>query len=387
MAAQVFLKKGKEASPLRKHHWIFSGAIAHQSKDLMDGEAVEVFDFHKNKIATGFFNEGSIAVKILAFGDQLINRDFFTDKFETALAIRKKAGLINNPETNAYRIIHAEGDGLPGLVIDNYDGHLVIQVHHQYILNNLDLIIDPLKQILPDIKNIYLKFTQKFKSDADPFYQGNLEETLIRENGINFHVNWAKGQKTGFFLDQRDNRHLLGKFSAGKKLLNTFCYTGGFSLYALKNGVEHVSSIDSSAFALEGLDKNLVANQLSDAQHQSIQQDALEYLTKTEDKFNLMILDPPAFAKSISSRHKAIMAYKRINALAMKKIEKEGILFSFSCSQVIDKFTFANTVLSAAIESGRQVSILHQMGQPADHPVNIFHPETEYLKGLVLFIK
>ena len=323
----------------------------------------------------------------MAFGNTEINEAYFIERFKTALAIREKAGLVNNANTNAYRLFHAESDGIPGIIIDNYNGNIVFQVHHIYILNNLDMIMSSFKKVFPETKSIYLKFTQKFKSDIDPFIEGKDEETIVKENGISFHVNWTKGQKTGFFLDQRDNRSLLGKYSAGKRVLNTFCYTGGFSMYALTHGATTVSSVDSSAYAIEGLEKNLEVNKLKDKNHTSIQQDALEYLTKTEDIFDLIILDPPAFAKSISSRHNAIMAYKRINALALKKIETNGILFTYSCSQVVDKFSFTSAVLAAAIETGREVSILHQMSQPADHPINIFHPETEYLKGLVLFVK
>lgn len=387
MNKHLTLKKGKEASPLRKHRWIFSGAVATVSEELTDGDLIDVLDFKRNKIATGFFNDGSIAVKIMAFGNTEINEAYFIERFKTALAIREKAGLVNNPNTNAYRLFHAESDGIPGIIIDNYNGHIVFQVHHIYILNNLDMIMSCFKKVFPETKSIYLKFTQKFKSDIDPFIEGKDEETIVKENGISFHVNWTKGQKTGFFLDQRDNRSLLGKYSAGKRVLNTFCYTGGFSMYALTHGATAVSSVDSSAYAIEGLEKNLEVNKLQDKNHTSIQQDALEYLTKTEDVFDLIILDPPAFAKSISSRHNAIMAYKRINALALKKIETNGILFTYSCSQVVDKFSFTSAVLAAAIETGREVSILHQMSQPADHPINIFHPETEYLKGLVLFVK
>jgi len=387
MNKHLTLKKGKEASPLRKHRWIFSGAVATVSEELTDGDLIDVLDFKRNKIATGFFNDGSIAVKIMAFGNTEINEAYFIERFKTALAIREKAGLVNNASTNAYRLFHAESDGIPGIIIDNYNGHIVFQVHHIYILNNLDMIMSSFKKVFPETKSIYLKFTQKFKSDIDPFIEGKDEETIVKENGISFHVNWTKGQKTGFFLDQRDNRSLLGKYSAGKRVLNTFCYTGGFSMYALTHGATAVSSVDSSAYAIEGLEKNLEVNKLQDKNHTSIQQDALEYLTKTEDVFDLIILDPPAFAKSISSRHNAIMAYKRINALALKKIETNGILFTYSCSQVVDKFSFTSAVLAAAIETGREVSILHQMSQPADHPINIFHPETEYLKGLVLFVK
>ncbi len=387
MNKYINLKKGKEASTLRKHRWIFSGAISTVSEELEEGDLVDVLDFKKNKIATGFFNDGSIAVKIMSFGEVVINEDFFVEKFRNAFAIRKKTGLINNIQTNAYRIFHAEGDGIPGIIMDWYNGHVVIQVHHLYILNNIEMILGAFKKVYPDTKTIYLKFTQKYSAEVDPFLQGKEEETTILENGISFQVNWVKGQKTGFFLDQRDSRSLLGKYSEGKNLLNTFCYTGGFSLYALAHGAESVTSIDSSTFAMQELEKNIALNEFSEKKHTDIQQDVMEYLTKTEEKFNVIVLDPPAFAKSISSRHNAIMAYKRINALALQKIEKEGILFTYSCSQVVDKFSFTSAILAAAIETGREVSILHQLSQPADHPVNIFHPETEYLKGLVLFVK
>jgi 23S rRNA (cytosine1962-C5)-methyltransferase len=387
MSKHVTLKKGKEASTLRCHRWIFSGAIATVSEELTEGDLVKVLDYKKNHIATGYFSEGSIAVKILSFGEAVINEDFFVDRFATARAIRHQAGLLQNSSTNAYRLFFAESDGIPGIIIDYYHGHVVVQIHHTYILKNIELILAAFKKVYPSTKTIYLKFTQKFKSDIHPFFMGEEEETTVMENGILFRVNWVKGQKTGFFLDQRDNRKLLGSFSRDKRVLNTFCYTGGFSMYALSNGAASVTSVDSSAHAIEGLEQNIIANGFTANNHTGLQQDALEYLTHTKDLFNLIILDPPAFAKSMSARHNAIMAYKRINALALKKIEKEGILFTYSCSQVIDKFSFTSAVLSAAIETGREVSILHQISQPADHPVNIFHPETEYLKGLVLFVK
>ena len=351
MNKYITLKKGKEASPLRNHRWIFSGAIATVSEELTDGDLVDVLDFKKTKIATGFFNEGSIAVKIMAFGNMIINEAYFIEKFSTALSIRKTAGLVDNENTNAYRIFHAESDGIPGIIIDNYNGHIVIHVHHIYILNNIEFIISCFKKVFPTTKSIYLKFTQKFQSEMEPFIEGKDEETIIKENGISFQVNWAKGQKTGFFLDQRDNRSLLGKYSSGKRLLNTFCYTGGFSLYAHIGGAESITSVDSSAYAIQELERNISTNALSNKNHTSIQQDALDYLTKTKDTFDLIILDPPAFAKSISARHNAIMAYKRINALAIQKIQKEGILFTFSCSQVVDKFSFTSAILSAAIEA------------------------------------
>lgn len=387
MTPRITLKKGKEASPLRRHHWIFSGAIAQVSGEVKDGDVVEVVDFKKNKIATGFFNQGSIAVKILAFGNELLNESFYIEKFLTARELRASAGLINHPSTNAYRLFHAEGDGIPGIIIDYYNGHVVVQVHHQFILNELEIILSAFKKVYKEVISIYLKFPQKFTSDINPFYLNRDEETIISENRIKFNVNWVKGQKTGFFLDQRDNRNLLGEYSKGKNVLNTFCYTGGFSLYALKNGAKKVTSVDSSAYAIEQVEKNIEANDLSGTSFENLAADALEYLTKTEEKFDLIVLDPPAFAKSMSARHNAIMAYKRINSLALKKIKSNSILFTYSCSQVVDKFTFTNTVLSAAIETGREVKIMHQLNQPADHPINIFHPETEYLKGLVLFVK
>jgi 23S rRNA (cytosine1962-C5)-methyltransferase len=383
---RIQLKKGKEASPLRRHHWIFSGAIANADKDLKEGDLVEVFDFQKNKIATGYFNQGSIAVKILGFGNEEINESFFLEKFKTALQVREKAGLLNDVSTNAYRLIHGEGDGLPGIIIDNYNGHVVIQIHHVYMLNQVEMIAGVVKKVVPGIQTIYLKFTQKFRSDVEPYILGNTPQTIIKENGIQFEVNWEKGQKTGFFLDQRDNRKLLGRYAENRNVLNTFCYTGGFSMYALNNGAKSVTSVDSSAQAMEGVEKNISLNGFTN-QHTSITQDALEYLTQSGDQFDLIVLDPPAFAKSMSARHNAIMAYKRINALALKKITEGGILFTYSCSQVVDKSAFMGAVLSAAIESKREVKILHQLSQPADHPVNIFHPETEYLKGLVLFVK
>lgn len=382
---KIILKKGKDASLLRKHHWVFSGAIAKGFGSFQNGDIVSVYNEKNNFIAKGYYNSGSIAVKILSFDDTEINQDFFNELFQRAYDYRNKLGLINNSSTNCFRLIHAEGDGIPGLMIDYYNGHIVVQSHHEFINEHLDLIKNSLLQLFPNVVTIYVKNT--FKTNQENYFlHGNSEKTIVTENNIQFEVDWVKGQKTGLFLDQRINRNLLGEYARNKKVLNTFCYTGGFSLYAMMNNAIQVDSVDYSKWAIEQLENNIQLNKCK-VPVNNVCDDALDYLSKMGGEYDVIILDPPAFAKSISAKHNAIMAYKRINQLAIKKIQKGGILFTYSCSQVVDKYTFNQTVLSAAIEAKRNVKILHQLHQPPDHPINIFHPETEYLKGLVLYVE
>jgi len=386
----IWLKKGKEASLQRYHRWVFSGAIHHADAGIAEGDLVEVKSKEGNFLGLGYFSNGSISVKILDFRPAEINPGWFETKIKEAVSLRESAGLWNNPDTNCFRLIHAEGDGIPGLIADYYDGHIVLQVHSLGIYRFREMIAGAFRAIIPDVKTIFLKLPDK----SAGFNAGQTREWLfgdstsaeVKENGIRFTADWEKGQKTGFFLDQRENRKLLGRYGAGKKVLNTFCYTGGFSLYALQNGAASVDSVDYSQWAIAQAKENISLNSFTPP-HEEICGDALKYLSDMGQDYDLIVLDPPAFAKSVSSRHNAIQAYKRINQMAIKKIRPGGILFTFSCSQVVDEHMFSKAILSAAIEVGREVKILHSLSQPADHPVSIFHTESGYLKGLVLYIQ
>lgn len=389
---KITLKKGKEASIQRQHRWIFSGAIQTFDQETEIGELVEVYSYEKKFIAKGYTCDGSIAVKILSFSQEEIDETWFFQKLQAALQVRDSAGLIKNNKTNSYRLIFGEGDGIPGLIADYYNGNIVLQVHTEGIYRLLPLIQTALNKLFTDVQNIYVKIPEKIAVTESDIQQkwlvGKEENCIIQENEIQFYVNWVKGQKTGFFLDQRENRKLLSSFSNGKNVLNTFCYTGGFSIYALKGGAKTVTSVDYSQWAIQQLEENLKLNSdLNTDHHKSITGDALQYLTEMDNHYDVIVLDPPAFAKSMNARHKAIQAYRRINRLAIEKIKPNGVLFTFSCSQVVDKMMFTKAVLSAAIDAGRNVRIMHQLSQPPDHPVSIFHPESEYLKGLVLFIE
>ncbi|MCX7744049.1 MAG: class I SAM-dependent rRNA methyltransferase [Flavobacteriales bacterium] len=383
----LYLKKGKEQSILRYHHWIFSGALQ-PHEPLQEGELVKVYTHKKEFIAWGYFGSGSIAVKILSFEDTNNIHAYIQEKIKKALVVRKKLGLIHRKDTNCCRLIHGEGDGLPGLIVDLYDRHVVMQVHHTGIET---FIQDIAKCLIDDYdvkpETVVLKIVDKKSQTKELKYlKGNSSECVIKENGIYFHVDWARGQKTGFFIDQRENRSLLKQYVAGKNVLNTFCYTGGFSLYAEKGGANEVYSVDYSEWAMEEVKKNYALNGLNTPSEQLICSDALDYLHQHCKKFDVIILDPPAFAKSLQSRHNAIQAYKRINKSAICQIKPGGIIFTFSCSQVVDTHMFRQAIYAAGIEARRTVRILHKLSQPADHPVNLFHPETEYLKGLVLMI-
>lgn len=382
------LKKGKEASILRRHHWIFSGALAQIPDTLNPGDWVTIQSAQKQILGHGFYNGGSIAVKILSHNKDIPGREWLRGRFRDALLTRHEAGLFPSESTNCFRLINAEGDGFPGLVADIYGDTLVLQLHHAGIIPFVDMIAEELPTLLPfPIHHILVQYpAAKNETVQREFILGNAKEGIIKENGLLFHVNWMEGQKTGFFLDQRDNRQLLKNYSAGKKVLNTFSYTGGFSVYALAGGATRVTSVDISKWAIAQCGQNITQNGFSPETHQGITADAISYLQQHQEIFDTIVLDPPAFAKSLSARHNALMAYKRINLLAMKKLPPGGILFTFSCSQVVDKFMFRSAVLAAAIEAGREVKILHQLSQPADHPVNLFHPESEYLKGLVLCV-
>ena len=390
---KVYLKAGKEESLKRFHPWVFSGAIARIEGEPEEGEIVEVYTSKKEFIACGHFQIGSIAVRVLTFRQEEVNADFWKHRLEVALDLRCSLGLVDNPENNTYRLVHGEGDNLPGLIIDVYGQTAVMQAHsagmHVYRME----IADALMEVMGDrVKHIYYKSetTLPYKADLGPengFIKGGSPENVALENGLKFHVDWLKGQKTGFFVDQRENRHLLERYSKGRNVLNMFCYTGGFSFYAMRGGANLVHSVDSSAKAIDLTNQNVELNFPGDERHQAFAEDAFKYLDRMGDQYDLIILDPPAFAKHRDALRNALRGYSKLNAKAFEKIKPGGILFTFSCSQVVDKKDFRNAVFTAAAQSGRSVRILHQLTQPGDHPVNIYHPEGEYLKGLVLYVE
>ena len=390
---KVYLKAGKEESLKRFHPWVFSGAIARIEGEPEEGEIVDVYTSKKEFIACGHFQIGSIAVRVLTFRQEEINLDFWKHRLEVALDLRRSLNLVDNPENNTYRLVHGEGDNLPGLIIDVYGQTAVMQAHsagmHVYRME----IAEALSEVMGDIvQHIYYKSetTLPFKADLGPengFIKGGSPENVALENGLKFHVDWLKGQKTGFFVDQRENRHLLERYSKGRNVLNMFCYTGGFSFYAMRGGANLVHSVDSSAKAIDLTNQNVELNFPGNERHQAFAEDAFKYLDRMGDQYDLIILDPPAFAKHRDALRNALRGYSKLNAKAFEKIKPGGILFTFSCSQVVDKKDFRNAVFTAAAQSGRSVRILHQLTQPGDHPVNIYHPEGEYLKGLVLYVE
>lgn len=391
---KVYLKPGKEESLKRFHPWVFSGAIARVEGEPEEGEVVDVYTSQKEFIACGHFQVGSIAVRVLSFRQETIDHAFWVRRLEVAKDLRRAQGLIGNPQNNTYRLVHGEGDNLPGLIIDVYDHTAVMQAHsagmHVYRME----IADALSEVMGDvIQNIYYKSetTLPFKADLlateNGFIKGGSPENIAMENGLKFHVDWLKGQKTGFFVDQRENRHLLEHYAKGRNVLNMFCYTGGFSFYAMRGGANLVHSVDSSAKAIDLTNENVELNFPGDARHQAFAEDAFKFLDRMGDQYDLIILDPPAFAKHRDALRNALRGYTKLNAKAFEKIRPGGILFTFSCSQVVNKQDFRNAVFTAAAQSGRSVRILHQLTQPGDHPVNIYHPEGEYLKGLVLYVE
>ena len=390
---KVYLKAGKEESLKRFHPWVFSGAIARIEGEPEEGEIVDVYTSKKEFIACGHFQIGSIAVRVLTFRQEEVNTDFWKHRLEVAFDLRCSLGLVDNPENNTYRLVHGEGDNLPGLIIDVYGQTAVMQAHsagmHVYRMEIADALIEVMGE---RVKHIYYKSetTLPYKADLGPengFIKGGSPENVALENGLKFHVDWLKGQKTGFFVDQRENRHLLERYSKGRNVLNMFCYTGGFSFYAMRGGANLVHSVDSSAKAIDLTNQNVELNFPGDDRHQAFAEDAFKYLDRMGDQYDLIILDPPAFAKHRDALRNALRGYSKLNAKAFEKIKPGGILFTFSCSQVVDKKDFRNAVFTAAAQSGRSVRILHQLTQPGDHPVNIYHPEGEYLKGLVLYVE
>ncbi len=388
----ISLVKGKERSVLRKHPWIFSGAVKPSEESVEDGELVKVVDFKGNFLGTGFYQSGkSILIRLISFEEEPIDQKFFDKKIFEAKRYRDEILLLNAKGTDAYRLFHGEGDGISGLIIDIYKNSAVIQSHNYGVYNSRFLIAKALKNIFLDaITVIYSKaketLTTNVRTDIiDEFIEGNEAKNVVKENDILFEVNWVEGQKTGFFLDQRENRKILQNYCKNKTVLNCFCYTGGFSLYALKGNAESVTSIDISQKALDVLNRNLIINNL-EANHTTICENVMEYLKNAGNQFDVVIVDPPAFAKSINKKHNAIQAYKRLNALALKQVKSGGIMLTFSCSQVIGEQLFYDTIVAAAIESNRNIRVIQKLTQGQDHPVNIFHPEGSYLKGLVLYV-
>ncbi|WP_114749998.1 class I SAM-dependent rRNA methyltransferase [Pleomorphovibrio marinus] len=384
----IILKKGKEISLLRRHHWIFSGAVANYDPILKDGDLVQIIDHRERILGIGCFSPGSIMVRVLSFIPETIDQDFWNRKIGDAQELRKNIGLLDDPSTNAYRLVHGEGDLLPGLIIDIYDKTAVIQAHHIGIHQCIGDIAIALQNCFRDqITAIYDKSASLLSAPtSDGMIWGEAQKSQVLENGLKFEVDWEKGQKTGFFLDQRENRKLLGSYCKDKKVLNAFSYSGGFSVYALANGAKEVHSVDISASAINLAEQNVVLNQFPRENHVTFVDDVKRFLKEMPMDYDLVIIDPPAFAKHIRSKHKAIQAYKRINALAMKKMPKGSVLFTFSCSQVVDQALFVHTLTAAAMEVGKDIKILRQLGQPSDHPINIYHQETSYLKGLVIYV-
>lgn len=385
---RVVLRPGKEAFLTRRHLWIFSGALLSVDPTIEEGAVVEVFSANHQYLATGHFHRGSIAVRILSFTQRQIDSRFWIEALQAAFRYRVLLGLADNEHTNSYRLVHGEGDNLPGLIIDYYNGIAVIQAHTIGMHRSRYDITAALQAIYGTrLKAVFDKSDLPLKEPTTGNYLfGSAKQTEILENGFRFQVNYEEGQKTGFFLDQRDNRYLLTRYAKDKRVLNAFSYTGGFSVYALGGGAASVDSVDMSAPALALCEINVAINNGTD-KHQAIKADVINFLQQSQHDYELIILDPPAFAKSMEARHRAVQGYKRLNVLAFKKMAKKGILFTFSCSQVVSRELFYHTIISAAIEAQRNVRVMHYLSQSADHPVNIFHPEGHYLKGLVLYVE
>jgi 23S rRNA (cytosine1962-C5)-methyltransferase len=384
----VQLKHGKDAPVKRFHPWVFSGAIIKQSPNLQDGDWVNVYSSREEFLGTGHFHHGSIAVKIISFEAIESKPAFWEKRIQNAWDLRS---LLPLKDTNAFRLIHGEGDGCPGLIMDLYKDVIVFQAHTIGMHRDRDEIVEAIKHVLgKKIKAIYDKSketlpTEYAQSVTNAFVFGEVKVPYtVKENGISFSINWITGQKTGFFIDQRENRALLAQYAPGKSVLNTFCYSGGFSLYALKAGAASVISLDASAKAIDLVNANIELNKMQDLNHQALVGETLPFLKANEDEFDIIVLDPPAFAKSMNAKHKALQGYQKINELALKKIKKNGLLFTYSCSQVITRDLFYNMLVAAGIAVGREIQVIHQMTQSPDHPINLFHPESNYLKGFVL---
>ncbi len=391
----VVLGKGKEQSLKRFHPWVFSGAIKKIEGEVKEGDLVRVVSSEYSFLGIGHYQIGSISVRIVSFDDVRIDRNFWKAKLNHAIWLREALGLFNNQDTNVFRLVHGEGDGLPGLVIDFYNGTAVFQAHSIGMYQIRNELAELLLELLGDkLCAVYDKSDKTLPSKAgidllNSYLAGNApgEPVIVKEYGNAFHVDWVEGQKTGFFIDQRENRRLLQSYAKGREVLNMFCYSGGFSFFAMRGDAKMVHSVDASAKAIELTNQNVKLNFNKDPRHQAYVADAFEFMRDIQNKYDLIILDPPAFAKHRNALHQALQAYKRLNARAFEQIRPGGIVFTFSCSQVVSKEKFREAVFSAAAISGRSVRILHQLNQPADHPVNIYHPEGEYLKGLVLYVE
>ncbi|MFA9390493.1 MAG: class I SAM-dependent rRNA methyltransferase [Prolixibacteraceae bacterium] len=390
---KIVLKSGKDQSLKRFHPWVFSGAIKKTYGPLTEGNIVGVYSNSDEFLGFGHYQIGSIAVRVFSFIETEIDEHFWRNKLERAFQLRVTLGLTNNPETNTFRLVNAEGDGMPGLIIDFYNGTAVMQMHSIGMYQIREDLAGYLKELMGEsLIAVYDKSekTLPFKADITPkdgFILGNSEAGVVTEYGNHFKVDWAEGQKTGFFIDQRENRYLLQQYSKDRDVLNMFCYTGGFSFFAMKGGAKLVHSVDASGKAIDLTRENVELNYPNDSRHEAIVADAFDYLKDIQDKYDLIVLDPPAFAKHRDALGHALQGYKRINARAFEQIRPGGILFTFSCSQVVSKDKFREAVFSGAAIAGRTVRILHQLNQPADHPINIYHPEGEYLKGLVLYVE
>ncbi len=391
---KITIKPGKDKSIVRKHPWIFSGAIKEIDGDVTDGSFVEVVANKGRHLGYGHYQDGSIAVRMLLFENDNFVDDLYEKRIASAYALRKSLGLATSEETTIFRLIHAEGDFLPGLIIDHYAGHLVVQCHSIGMYRDIEKIKAALITVLGDnVKSIYLKCSgtlpklfQDYQGDGY-IYNETETPTIALEYGNKFAINWVTGQKTGFFIDQRENRELVGRYAKGKKILNTFCYSGGFSVFALNAGAELVHSLDASQKAIDLTEENIALYNFKPEQHKSIVADAMDFIKELPEDYDVIILDPPAFAKHRNAKHNAVQGYKRLNAHAMRQIKPGGIIFTFSCSQVVDKTLFTNTIIAASIAAERKVRILEQLHQPADHPISATHPEGEYLKGLVIQVE
>ena len=387
----ITIKPAKDKSIVRQHPWVFSGAIKHIDQGVLEGDLVKVIANKGRSLGYGHYSNGSIAVRMISFDDEINVENLYLERVRSAYELRASLGLTDNAKTNIYRLIHAEGDYLPGLIIDHYDGHLIIQCHSPGMYNDIELITKALQSVYGDkLKSIYLKSKATLPKDfegyeGDRYLHGEAQTPVLGlEYGNKFQIDWITGQKTGFFIDQRENRALLAKYAKGKKVLNTFCYSGGFSVFALNEGAELVHSLDSSEKAIQLVDENIKLGGFGEQQHKSIVADTMDFIKDLPEDYDIIILDPPAFAKSRKAKHNAVIGYKRLNTHAIRQIKPGGIIFTFSCSQVVDKVLFNNTIISAAIAAERKVRILAQLHQPADHPINASHPEGEYLKGLVI---
>ena len=388
----IYLKRGKTESLRRYHPWIFSGAIAKIEPGIIEGDLVNVIDENGNIVAVGHYQIGSIAVRILSFKPSTIDTTFWEQKISAAYEVRKRLGLVNKENNNIFRLIHGEGDGLPGLIVDIYGKTAVVQAHSVGMHHCRNVIAEALMKIGDGLlESVYYKSetTLPFKAALNPkdgYLVGNSSDSVAIENSLSFYIDWLEGQKTGFFIDQRENRALLEKYAKDKTVLNMFCYTGGFSVYAMRGGAQLVHSVDCSAKAIALTERNIELNYPNDTRHEAYTEDAFKFLEKAGNQYNLIVLDPPAFAKHKDALQSALKGYTRLNAIAFEKIQPGGIIFTFSCSQAVSPQQFRLAVFTAAAKSGRHVRILHQLHQPADHPICIYHPEGEYLKGLVLSV-